>query len=130
METAFAGRSRVDVKVAVFVIVFHHEDMRMAGYHQPGLFAQDDLPGPGVVPAGRSSDVDHEHLYLLAIEQEMFAVFLPEQSPVDVAVHGPQRFEVVEPACRFTVADVAGMPDFMAVPEKIKDLFVQERMCI
>ncbi len=75
-------------------------------------------------------DVGHIDPGVFHLEEQVFGVLQSYDMVVDVAVDCPQRLERSELFSGRNVSDVTGMPQFVNVLEKVKDLGDDYPVCV
>lgn len=72
--------------------------------------------------SGIAPDVGHVNVGVFHLEEQILGVLQSDDVVVDVAVNSPQRLEGCELFSGLDVSDVTGMPNFVHVLKKVKDL--------
>ena len=107
------------------LVVHHAQDMRVPADEQArphGPDAVDDVRG---VVARVAADVGHQHGDLLAREGQKLRVDAAREAAVDVARDGAQGLEGGDAVGQLERADVARVPDFVYVTEKLPQPLVE-----
>ena len=82
------------------------------------------------VVSGITTDVGHIDIGIFDVEKQVLGILHADYMVVNIAVDGTQRLEVGQGVSRFNVADVACMPQFINVFEKVEKLWDENAMCI
>lgn len=124
VEALLSGGAGVDVQQAVFLVVYHLEDVAVAADEDVGP-RQLDLSAQGrrIVPRP-AADVHHQHTGALAFEEIDLRQAEVQVEAVAVAPHGADGFELAQ-LVQYSVADVASVPQLVAVLEEGEDLRCQ-----
>lgn len=115
MESVQPGGSGIDVEAFQGFVVEHLQYVRVArdeefgrmnvnlGYHLAGIFA------------GVSADVGHPHVHPLDGKPLVLRVAQAQFVTVDVAIDGPEGFQGLEAVGQLDRADVARVPNLVAL---------------
>ena len=96
----------------------------MSAYEDFGFYGKDLVKCFCVVFARETTDVGHEYLDAFAFEREEFGEVVSDVLPVDVAMHSAECGKGAEAVDYVERADVASMPDFVAIGKIFFYLFV------
>ena len=70
----------------------------------------------------------HVHPDAFGLPAQFFRIGVPDVGPVDIPIDPAQGFESSQPLSERQRAEIAGMPDLVAIFEMPEDVFVQEMM--
>ena len=121
VEARATGGTGVDVEEVVVVVVHDFEDVAVAADKDVGTRQSEGALQGWRIVAGPAADVHHEYAEAFDFEEELLFEFIMKGEAVAVAPDGTDGFpgaELVEDAW----ADVAGVPEFVAVAEEGVDL--------
>lgn len=120
-----AGGSGVDVEALEFGVEHDFEDVGVACDEEFGWVGGELFSDGGGVFAGIAAYVGHEDIDFFAGPAEGFGKFAADAGAVDVAIDTFEGFEGAETVGEGGGAEVAGVPDLVAVGEVDEDAFVE-----
>lgn len=94
--------------------------MGVSAHEKTGRTDEQPLADGGIVTAGITTDVLDEDIRSLDGEAVQFRIEAAHITSVDVSVDGMQRTESSQTFRHFLRADVAGMPNFIALVEMLQ----------
>lgn len=118
-----ASRSWIDVKQLVFRVIFHHENMAVP--------ADEDIRSMGGehgfhiqrIMARRASDMGHQHLQPLTIEELGARMFVADILAVAIAIDSDEGFEGRNLSGEtHSASEIPGMPDDVDRLQKFLEL--------
>ena len=124
MPALKTGGTGVDVEEMQLLVVLHLEDMAVATDEEGGRIGEELTGDAAVVASGIASDVGHQDRGSLAGPTEFLREHEAQVATIAVADHSTQRTEGGEAVGNFGAADVAGVPDFVALGEVLQVLVV------
>jgi len=77
------------------------------------------------VPAGITADMRHPDIYVFTIKSQVFGKNLADILAVNIAINTFQRFKSSESINYLHTAEIAGMPDLVAVFEMFKNRIIE-----
>ncbi len=122
MDSAGTG---IDVQEFVFLVGHDFENMRMPANIEFGRFGMDDFPNPLEIPARVPADMGDEHIDPLAFEPQIERKFSSDEGIIDVSIDSFEGFKGFQFFDYFHVADVSGVPNFIAIFKIVKNFFIQ-----
>lgn len=74
-----------------------------------------------VVPPGIAADMGDPYIHLFAKKTMVFGIIPSDLMIVDISIYRPKWFECSKSICRFELANIAGMPNLIAILKKLQD---------
>lgn len=115
LPALFAGGSGVDVEEVEGVVVDDFEDMGVSADEEVDFVVFEEGFHSGSIFSGVAADVGNQHAKSFELKYEEFGVFASDFSMIDVAADGSEGGDVFEFVAQVDVADVAGVPYFIAL---------------
>lgn len=128
VEAIPAGRPRVNVQASNGGVVHHLQQMRVARNEEPRRMRINLAADAGIVLAGIAPNVLHQHIHLLTLPPIGFRESDANIAAVYVAIHRTQWSDFCQSVSHFHGADVARVPNFIAVLEMLCIAFVPTAM--
>lgn len=128
MEAVPACRTRVDVQASDSRVVHHFQQMRVTRNEEPRRMRINLATDAGIVFAGIAPNVLHQHIHLLTLPPIGLRESDTDIAAVDVAIHRTQWSDFCQSVSHFHDADVARVPNFIAVLEMLCIAFVPTAM--
>lgn len=130
VPSLLACRAGIYVQQGEFFVVDYFKDVRVTVDHKADVVFGKQAFHAGPPFAGIPADVSEEHAYAFAVEYEEFVAETSHRAGVDIAAHGSDGANFRQTADDVIVADVAGMPYFIAVGEMEGITVVPPRVCV
>jgi len=102
--------------------------MGMPGDEKFRLFTPDQCKSLFLIPCRRAPDMGHDDLYFFSMKDLVERVDHAKFIPVNVPKYRPERLEPPEFFRRSNIADIACMPDLVAMRKKIVHPGMDESM--
>ena len=120
-----AGGARIYVQTVELIVVHHFENVAVTAHKQAGAGIAQHLRHPRGVTSRIAAHMSHEHTRALGLKLLDKWKIAAALAGVDIAVDSPyHRAHLLETADDVDAADVAGVPDFVAVGEMVGKPFV------
>jgi hypothetical protein len=110
--------------------VLHFANVRVSADKQVGFVCQEVFANAVIVLAGASANVGHPNPQALHRKTIVQREFSADAVVVNVAVHGTQGSYTGQSVGYGQIADVSGMPDFVAAGEQFQDAVVDVAVCV
>ena len=130
VEALYACGSGVEGEHVVVLVVHDAEDVAMSAYEDFGFYGEYLSQSFCVVFAWKTTYVGHENLDVIDVEREEFGEVVSDVLPIDVAMHSTKWGKGAEAVDYVERADVASMPDFVAIGEIFFYFFVAHGMSV
>lgn len=130
VETVFACCARIDVQGVVPVVVDDFQDVRVSRDDQVGTVLLDGAEKRRGIASRIAAHVGHQHRELLAREAVGLGPCKAGGAVVDVAIDGVQGFEGGDAVGQLDGTDVARVPQFIHIGEKVAEWRVEQAVCV
>lgn len=130
MEAGIARRTWIQVQKIMCFIVYHPEDMRMAANEYLWLDFGKQLNHIFFVMPRITSYVGHKHCYFLTLKNFAYLIPEPQLVTINVTVNSSKGFELFKFFGGFEVANIASVPNFVAVFKEFVKSGFQTSVCI
>ena len=117
MPTLQTCGTGIDVQQSQTFVILHLQDVAVAGNEQLGRTSIDLLPDAGIVPAGITADVRHQHVGTFTVPAQHQWEHASQVAPVAIATYSPQGTNLLQSHGQFHRTDVAGMPYLVTLLE-------------
>lgn len=131
LEAVPSGRPGVNKEHLIFLLVASDlKNMRMPANKNIGRTLFHLLADGNTVPAQRTTDMSHPEIDALPAEALVQRVLTANVLPVDISVNADQRGNTAQLLRYLCRAEIAGMPDFITIPEIVQHLGIQVAVSI